>query len=96
MHKTITIAIIIAISWIVLSSSHISDAFVNFIIIGAVPGSTATLSPTMMLAILTAFVGTLLFRMLVRRLHVLRKIRYHFTHLTAKQERLPKRRFKRA
>lgn len=94
MHKTTTTVAIVFLIWLVLDALHAPDILMNFILVGAVPGSSsASLSPTMMLAIMTTCAGLIIFELLARRFDVFRRIRYHFTHLIAKQERLPKRRF---
>jgi hypothetical protein len=93
MRKIINIIALLVIVWLVLDTFHISDAIVGFILIGAIPGSSTTLSPTMMLAIMTTIGGIIVFELMARRFDVLREIRYHFLNFTKKQDRLPKRRF---
>jgi len=95
MRKTINILALVFFVWLVLNALHIPDLLLNFILIGALPGSTATLSPSMMLAIMTTTLGMIVFELLARRFDIFRKIRYNLVNLTNKRDRLPKRRFSR-
>jgi uncharacterized membrane protein YuzA (DUF378 family) len=95
MRKTINILALVFFVWLVLNTLQVPDLLMNFLLVGALPGSTTSLSPTMMLAIMTTCVGFIVFELLARRFGVFRNIRYHFINLTKKSERLPKRRFSR-
>jgi hypothetical protein len=93
MHKTITITGLLFLTWIILDTFHMTDAIVSFLLVGAIPGSKASVSPSMMLAILTTLSGIIVFELMARRFHVIRRVRYHFLNFSRKQERLPKSRF---
>ncbi|MDB5183498.1 MAG: hypothetical protein JWO07_179 [Candidatus Saccharibacteria bacterium] len=96
MQKTITISGLIFLTWIILDTFHVINSIMSFMLVGAIPGSNASVSPTMMLAIVTTLGGIVVFELLARRFNVIRRIRYHFLVLTRKQDRLPKHRFGRA
>jgi hypothetical protein len=93
MRKAINIITLLVLIWLVLDAFHVPDAIVGFLLIGAIPGSNISLSPSMMLAIMTSISGIIVFELLARRFGILRQIRYYFLNFTKKQERLPKRRF---
>lgn len=96
MRKIINILTLVFFVWLVLATFNVPDVVMNFILVGALPGSTtASVSPSMMLAIMTTCVGLIVFELLARRFGVFRQIRYHFVNLVKKQNRLPKRRFSR-
>jgi CRP-like cAMP-binding protein len=93
MRKIINGIAIIFFIWLVLDTLHVPDMIVNFLLVGELPGTNAMLSPTMMLAIMTALSGIIIFELLARRFDLLRQIRHRFLSLMTKRERLPKRRF---
>lgn len=93
MRKIINISALIFFIWLVLDAFNIPSALFNFILLGELPGTEKSLSPTMMLAIMTTIVGIILFEMLARRFTVIRRTRQQFLALASKNERLPRRRF---
>jgi hypothetical protein len=93
MHRTINTIALIFFVWLVLDTLHVPDIIVNFLLVGALPGTNITLSPTMMLAIVTTIGGIIVFELLARRFDVLLRFRQYFTGMIKKQERLPKHRF---
>jgi hypothetical protein len=96
MPRVINTIALLFLTWLLLDALNAPDAIINFLIIGAIPGSSQTISPSMMLAIMTTIGGIITFELLARRFDVVRQIRYHFINLTKKHNRLPKRRFGRA
>ncbi len=95
MRKTINILALVFFIWLVLDTLRIPDLLMNFLIVGAIPGSNITLSPNTMLVLVTLISGVILLELALRHLGGFRNIRYYITHLGAKRERLPKRRFSR-
>jgi len=93
MRKVVNISALIFFILLVLDAFNMPDAFLNFLLIGELPGTTVSLPPTMMLAIMTALIGLIVFELAARKVEVIRRIRYHLTHLILRHERLPKRRF---
>lgn len=95
MRKIINISALIFFVWLVLDTFQIPAALLNFLIIGELPGTQKSLSPTMMLAILTTIVSIIFFELLARKFAVIRQTRQQFLSLINKRERLPRRRFSR-
>ncbi len=93
MRKTINICTLLFLGWLIIDAFHITDAVLNFLLVGVVPGTNTSLSPTMMLAIMTAISGIIIFELLARRVEIVHRIRQHFMKIVTKRERLPKRRF---
>lgn len=93
MRKIINISALIFFIWLVLDTLSIPSAFLNFILLGEVPGTQKSLSPTMMLAIMTTASGIIIFEMLARKFIVVRTTRQYLLSFISKRERLPQRRF---
>lgn len=96
MRKLINISALILFVWLLLDALNIPSMFIYFLLVGDLPGTTVSLSPTVMLAIMTLTGGTLLFEYLARRVEVVWRIRRSLMHIALRRERLPKRRFHRA
>lgn len=95
MRKIINISALIFFIWLVLDTLQIPAILLNFILLGELPGTEKSLSPTMMLAIMTTVSGIIVFEMLARRFTVIKSTRQQFLSLMNKRERLPRRRFSR-
>ena len=95
MRKAINISALLFFVWLVLDAFDILSLLINFLLVGALPGSSVSVSPSIMLAIMATLAGIIIFELLARRFGVLRQLRYRITHLD-RYERLPKRRFGRA
>lgn len=95
MRKTINILALVFFVWLVLDTLRVPELLMNFLIVGAIPGSNVTLSPNTMLVLVTLISGIILLELALRHFGGFRNIRYYITHLGAKRERLPKRRFSR-
>ena len=95
MRKTINISALVFFVWLVLDTLRVPELLMNFLIVGAVPGSNITLSANTMLVLITLISGVILLELALRHLGGLRNIRYYITHFGAKRERLPRRRFSR-
>lgn len=93
MRKTINMLALVFFVWLVLDSLRMPELLLNFLIIGAIPGSNITLSPNTMLVLVTMISGVILLELALRHFGGFRNVRYYITHLGAKRERLPKRRF---
>ncbi|MFA5135731.1 MAG: hypothetical protein WC505_08170, partial [Patescibacteria group bacterium] len=81
--------------WLVLDAINAPGIILNFLLVGELPGMSTTLSPTMMLAIMTAASGVVIFEFMARRVEVVWRIRQQVRKLIERQERLPRRRFSR-
>lgn len=95
MRKTINILALVFFIFLVLDAVHAPELLMNFLIVGALPGSNTTLSPNTMLVLMTIASGVIMFELVLRRFGGFRNIRHYITHFGAKRERLPKRRFSR-
>ncbi len=93
MRKIINTSALIFFVWLVLDAFQVPKLFMNFILVGELPGSNVPLSPNTMLIITTLFAGVIMFELAARHFGSLRTIRYYFTHLGAKRQHLPRRRF---
>ncbi|MDB5177054.1 MAG: hypothetical protein JWN75_722 [Candidatus Saccharibacteria bacterium] len=95
MRKTINILAFIFLFWVVLDTYNTPSILLNFLLVGQLPGMNATVSPSMMLAIMTAIGGVVVFEILARRIEVIWQIRQQLRKFIERRERLPRRRFSR-
>jgi len=95
MRKTINIFTLLFFIWLVLDTFSIPSIFVEFLLVGRLPGMNTSLSPNLMLAIMASVTGIIVFESLARHISVIGRIRRHFITIVARQERLPRRRFSR-
>ena len=95
MRKAINISALLFFTWLILDTFQVLDKLMYFLVIGQVPGTTQSLSPTMMLAIMSGLIGIVVFETLARRFDVLRRIRRFLVGAISRRERLPNRRFTR-
>ncbi len=95
MRKTINIAAFIVFFWLVLDAFDVPSSLLNFLLVGALPGTAVSLPPTTMLAIMTGLIGVVVFEFSARRFEIVRRIRQLLFSVTTRRERLPARRFTR-
>jgi hypothetical protein len=95
MRKTINIFALLFLVWLMLDTFNVPSVLLNFLLVGQVPGASTTLSPSMMLAIMTALGGVLIFEMLARRIEMIWRIRQQLRKFIERRERLPHRRYSR-
>lgn len=95
MRKTINVAAFIVFFWLVLDALNVPSSLLNFLLIGALPGTAVSLPPTTMLAIMTGLMGIVVFEFSARRFEIVRRIRQLLFSVTTRRERLPTRRFTR-
>ena len=93
MRKAINISAILFFVWLVLDAFRIPDAFLNFLLVGALPGTDTRLAPSTMLAIMTVIGGLIIFDLLVRKAGVVWRTRRLVASYINRRERLPSRRF---
>lgn len=93
MRKTINITALLFFIWLVLDAFDVPDKLVYFLIIGELPGTATTLSPTLMLAIMTGLTGIVVFEILARRFDAIDKLRQSLFGTVSRREQLPTRRF---
>ena len=95
MRKTINISALILFIWLLLGAFNLPGMLLNFLLVGEIPGTTLSLSPTQMLAILTAVTGLVVFEILSRRVSAMRRIRNQILAITRERELPPRRRLNR-
>jgi hypothetical protein len=95
MRKIINSIALIFFIWLVLDTLNVPGAVLNFLLVGELPGTTVSLSPSLMLAIMTTVIGMIVFELMARRIEVVWHIRRYMINLIARRERLPRRRFSR-
>jgi|GEM_PF-2028701 len=95
MRKAINYSALLFFVWLVLDALNVPSALLNFLLVGELPGTTTTLSPTLMLALTTAATGLIVFELAARRIEIVWRIRQQFIHVMTRRQRLPRRRFSR-
>lgn len=78
-----------------LDAFAIPDALMYLLVIGALPGTSATVSPALMLAVTSGLIGLILFETAARHFGVVRRIRRFLFGTLSRRERLPARRYTR-
>lgn len=95
MRKTINIAALLFFIWLLLSNFDVPSILLNFLLVGELPGASTSLSPSLMLAIMTMLSGIIIFELLARKMNVVRQTRKQLVALMDRRTRLPKRRYSR-
>lgn len=95
MRKAINIFTLLFFIWLVLSAIDFPSILLSFLIIGAIPGTNASVSPTVMLVVTSLSGAYIIFEILSSRVMSVRRIREHLVNLATRRERLPLRRFSR-
>ena len=95
MRKAINIFTLLFFIWLVLDAFHVLDALLGFILVGAIPGTSLNVSPTLMLTFSSLAGAYVIFEVLSRHINSLRRIRQHLIAIALRRERLPLRRFSR-
>ncbi len=96
MRKFINVAALIVFIWLLLDAFNVPSLLLNFLLAGQLPLTGIIIDPGFMLVIITIVSGMVVLELLARRISIARRIRYHLFAITAKHDRLPKRRFGRA
>jgi uncharacterized membrane protein YqjE len=95
MRKAINIFTLLFFIWLVLRAIDFPSILLSFLIIGAIPGTNASVSPTVMLVVTSLSGAYIIFEILSSRVITVRRIREHLVNLATRRERLPLRRFSR-
>ena len=93
MRKTINILALITFVWLVFDTFKIPDMIIRFIIVGELPGTDTSLSPSVMLALTTTIAGGVIFELLVQRISLFRTVHQRVRQFVNRNERFPRRRF---
>lgn len=93
MRKTINTIALLYFIWLLLDAFNIPMILINFLLVGEVPGMQSSLPPSLMLALMTATAGIIVFELLARHIEIVWRIRRYAVNLIARRERLPRKRF---
>lgn len=100
MRKAINIFTLVFFLWLVLDALNVPNEFFNFLFgflaTGAVPGTTLSLTPTMMMALLSAATLFIAFEILARRYESLARVRQTVIGFAQRNRRATVRRLGRA
>lgn len=91
MRKTINIAVFVVFIWLLLDVVHLPDLLLGFLLVGEVPGTNLVLSPTIMLALLTALTLIVIFEVLAHHIMPVKRLRQNILNTVAHFERSPRR-----
>ncbi len=95
MRKAVNISALVVFVWLVLDAFDVPNTLLYFLLVGAVPGTATTLSPTLMLSIMTGLIGIVVFEAAARRFEIMKRIRQFLITGLSRRQRLPLRRFTR-
>lgn len=91
--KAVIISILVFVSVLILSESGVLNSLLVFLLIGAIPGTSVTISPTLMLTMAGAGLWVMIFHFTAGKFISSRQTkRLIKKHITRKQ-RMPKRRY---
>jgi uncharacterized membrane protein len=95
MKKAVIIASLILFVYIVLSESGVLNALLVFLLVGAVPGTTITISPNFMLLGIGIIAWLVLFNLMAVRIANFATSKRLIGKYITRTERMPKRRYSR-
>lgn len=87
MRKFIITTVIFCLVFLAIDTVHISTLFINFLLLGEIPFTDTSLSPTMMLAIMTASAMIILLEILSYKITRIRQMRQKALEVTTKKLR---------
>ncbi len=70
--KTINVAALVVIAWLIVDALNVPEALINFIVIGQLPMTKTSLPPSLMLAIMVASFCAVVFEVVSRRNNTVR------------------------
>ena len=88
MRKVINIAALMFFIWLALDVCNIPNILLNFLLVGAIPGTTATVSPNVMLGLTVLTLAIIVFWLAARRVEILWRILQHLLGFITKHRRL--------
>jgi NADH:ubiquinone oxidoreductase subunit 6 (subunit J) len=95
MKKAIIISSLIFLAVLVLSESGVFNSLLIFLLIGAVPGTSISLSPNAMFLIIGAVGWVVVCNLTTVKMIDMIKTKRLVKHTTKRQQRMPKRRYSR-
>lgn len=66
MRKAINLSALIFFIWLVVNALNLPDIFLNFLLLGIVPGTDHSLSPSIMMTLVVATSGVIILMLLLR------------------------------
>ena len=87
MRKFIITTVIFCLVFLAIDTVHISTLFINFLLLGEIPFTDTSLSPTMMLAIMTASAMIILLEILSYKITRIRQVRQKALEMATKKLR---------
>jgi len=93
--KLINWATLLYFIWLIIDAFGILSLLIDFIIVGAIPGTNTTIPAGMMLALIGVCAGLLLLEIASRHVTFIYRVRRHLMQLSGRRDSLPQRRFSR-
>lgn len=93
MFRIVFFSVISVIVVALLSQSGVADSLLAFLLVGAVPGTSYSLSPTLMLAAIAAITWVILFNIMVVKIIDLKSTKKQNTRHSSRTGHMPKRRY---
>lgn len=84
MKKMINIAALVLFVWLLLNAFDLPEAIIGFLFVGRIPGTTMSLSPTVMLVFHVSMIVLILFELLAHRFNALKKFKLSAQELVAR------------
>lgn len=81
--------------WLVVDALHLPAAFIDFLLVGALPGTTGSVPASVMLTIIGAIAAIIVLDIASRHITVMYRVRAQLSRMSRQRSHLPQRRFSR-
>lgn len=81
--------------WLVIDAFHIPSMFIDFLLVGALPGTSGTVPASVMLTVIGAVAALISLEIASRHIAVMYRVRKQLSRLSERRSHLPQRRFSR-
>lgn len=81
--------------WLVIDAFHLPAAFVDFLLVGALPGTTVNVPASVMLTIIGVISAILVLDIASRHIALIYRVRQQLSRLNRQRSHLPERRYSR-
>lgn len=95
MRSIINWAALLYFVWLVANAFSLPSAFIDFLIVGALPGTSINVPAGTMLTIFSILTGLFLLELASRHIAIIYQVRKHLSRLGNQRSHLPQRRFSR-
>ena len=85
MRKTINTVTLLFFIWLVVDALNLPGILLNFLLVGAIPGTAVTLSPNIMMTLVVIIALVSIYAGLARRYDSLRRLRHNLAHLLGRR-----------